>query len=95
MGSTLDSRGMDELNQIPLHGYINGIAVGPKARFCIAACGQEPALGRWHRVPKAKNRLAIVQMRWDNDHESSDEEEGLNETVVNPTGSEESDTDGE
>mmetsp|Transcript_38774 Transcript_38774/g.93721 ORF Transcript_38774/g.93721 Transcript_38774/m.93721 type:complete len:512 (+) Transcript_38774:54-1589(+) len=74
MGSTLDSRGMEELNRIPLSGYVNGIAVGPKARFCVAACGQEPKLGRWHRVPKAKNRLAIVQMRWDNDDESEEEE---------------------
>lgn len=80
MGSTLNSRGMEELNSIPLSGYVNGIAVGPKARFCVAACGQEPKLGRWHRVPKAKNRLAIVQMRWGNDN-ASDEEEG---DEVNP-----------
>ena len=64
---------MEELKSIPLSGYLNGIAVGPKARFCVAACGQEPKLGRWHRVPKAKNRLAIVQMRWDNDDDSDEE----------------------
>lgn len=75
MGSTLDSRDMEELNSIPLTGYVNGIAVGPKARFCVAACGQEPRLGRWHRVAKAKNRVAIVQLRWDNDNDS-DEDDG-------------------
>jgi len=94
MGSTLASRGMDELSRIPLSGYINGIAVGPKARFCIAACGQEPALGRWHRVPKVKNRLAIVQMRWDNDDDSSDEE-GLNEMDANPRSEMKIDSDSE
>lgn len=67
---------MEELNRIPLSGYVNGIAVGPKARFCVAACGQEPKLGRWNRVPKAKNRLAIVKMRWDNGKDRSEEEEG-------------------
>lgn len=92
MGSTLDSRGMEELNRIPLSGYVNGIAVGPKARFCVAACGQEPKLGRWNRVPKAKNRLAIVQMRWDNDNDS-DEGEG-DEMDENSAMRLESDSDG-
>jgi hypothetical protein len=50
--------------------------MGPKARFCVVAVGQEPRLGRWHRVPKAKNRFGIVRLRAseDNGGDSSDDD---------------------
>lgn len=73
-GSTNDERGIEALSQIPLHGYINDIAVGPKARFCVVAMGQEPRLGRWDRVPRAKNRFGIVQLRCDESDSDSDED---------------------
>lgn len=61
-------------------GYINDIAIGPKARFCVAAVGQEPRLGRWDRVPGAKNRVAIVQLsREDNGKSESEESESESE----------------
>jgi hypothetical protein len=71
-GSTLDSRGLEEINKIPLMGYINGIAIGPRARFCVVASGQEPRLGRWNRVAKAKNRFGIVRLRSQEDGLESD-----------------------
>ena len=58
----MEERGLEPLGDVPLYGYINGIDVGPKAKFCVAAIGQEPRLGRWNRVAKAKNRLAIVKL---------------------------------
>jgi hypothetical protein len=50
--------------------------MGPKARFCVVAVGQEPRLGRWHRVPKAKNRFGIVRLRAseDDDGDSTDDD---------------------
>ena len=63
-------RGIDSVCEIPIHGYINDIAIGPEGRFCVAAVGQEHRLGRWDRVPKAKNRFAII--RW-NDMSFNDE----------------------
>ena len=45
-----------------MHGHINSIAMGPGGKFCVAAIGQEPRLGRWDRVPRAKNRFAIVRL---------------------------------
>jgi len=63
MGQTLKSRSLEPLDKIPMNGYVNGIAIGPKARFCVAAVGQEPRLGRWDRISGAKNRIAIVQLR--------------------------------
>ena len=75
MGSTLDSRGFEAINKIPLLGYVNGIAIGPRARFCVVASGQEPRLGRWNRVAKAKNRFGIVRLRSSDDSLDSDAEE--------------------
>ena len=71
---------MEALSQVPLNGFVNGIAVGPKARFCVVAVGQEPRLGRWNRVPKAKNRFGIVKLRSPDD---ADEEEDANEEMEN------------
>lgn len=61
-GRTLDERGLDELFAVPLPGYINAISFGPKAKFCVAAVGQEHRLGRWNRIAGAKNRLAVVKL---------------------------------
>ena len=57
-----------------MQGFVNGVEVGPRARFCVVAVGQEPRLGRWDRVPKAKNRFGIVKLRPLESAESSDEE---------------------
>ena len=73
-GQTLGTRGLEALNRIPLSGFVNGIAVGPKARFCVVASGQEPRLGRWDRIPRAKNRFGIVRLRRSDDVQSSEEE---------------------
>jgi len=54
---------LSSLAKIPVHGYVNGVAIGPKGRFCVAAVGQEHRLGRWGRVPRAKNRFAIVTLK--------------------------------
>lgn len=74
-GATLDERGLEPLSQVPVHGFINDIDIGPKAKFCVAAIGQEPRLGRWNRVAKAKNRVAIVKLRREDTEGSSDDDE--------------------
>ena len=50
------------MDDVPIHGHINSIAMGPGGKFCVAAVGQEPRLGRWDRVLRAKNRFAIIQL---------------------------------
>ena len=47
---------------IPLDGYLNSIALGPRGRFAVVAKGQEHRLGRWNPVQGATNRLAIVKL---------------------------------
>ena len=73
-GQTLATRGVEALNEIPLAGFVNGIVVGPEARFCVVAAGQEPRLGRWERVPRAKNRFGIVRLRTGDDVLKQDED---------------------
>jgi len=65
-GKTSNERGLEPLQKVPVHGYVNDIAIGPQGKFCVAALGQEPRLGRWDRVPRAKNRFAIIQLKKDN-----------------------------
>lgn len=88
-GQTVEERGLEPLSHIPIHGYINDIAVGPKTKFCVVAVGQEPRLGRWSRVSKAKNRLAIVKLQPDGSEEEgsvSEEEEYDNVAYNEPPG---------
>jgi len=79
-GDKAADRGLEAICKIPLFGYINDIAIGPKARFCVAAVGQEPRLGRWERIAKSKNRFAIIQLRSDDDDK---DEEDVGDDVDN------------
>jgi ribosomal RNA-processing protein 9 len=79
MGKSLQERGIEPLSQIPVRGYINSIAVGPKARFCVAAVGQEHRCGRWNRVQGAKNRIAIVNLHSSSEIDDDDPEEDIHE----------------
>jgi ribosomal RNA-processing protein 9 len=72
MGQTRDNRSMEPCDEIPLTGHVNSIAVGPKARFCVVAVGQEPKMGRWNRVAGAKNRFGIIRMRSEEDINTDD-----------------------
>lgn len=77
---------------------MNDIAIGPQGKFCVAALGQEPRLGRWDRVPRAKNRFAIIQLKKDNcdslaaageKEEEEKEDENNNDDDVDDSDSEE------
>lgn len=76
-GEKASDRGLENIGKVPLFGYINDIAIGPKGRFCVAAVGQEPRLGRWDRVAGAKNRFAIVQLTdaVDETHDDDDDDD--------------------
>ena len=30
-------QGIDVCAPIPVHGFVNGLAIGPRAKFCVAA----------------------------------------------------------
>jgi ribosomal RNA-processing protein 9 len=62
-GKTLEDRGLEPVGSVPLHGYINDIAMGPRGRFCAVATGQDHRYGRFGRVPRGLNRFVIVSLR--------------------------------
>jgi len=73
MGETNSDRKLEAMGKIPLHGFVNDAIIGPGAKFCIAALGQEPRLGRWKRIPRAKNRFVIMTLRGDKDNGAVEE----------------------
>lgn len=61
--------------QIPIPGYINQLQLGPKGRFCMAAVGQEPKMGRWQVMKGAKNRIVHVNLSGEGGDEGVDVDE--------------------
>jgi ribosomal RNA-processing protein 9 len=80
-GKTLNERGLDPLCNIPMEGHINGIAFGPKAKFCVVAVGQEHKFGRYGSVKGAKNRFGIVQLQSPDAADDDDDEESEDEVA--------------
>lgn len=78
----MSEQGIEPIAAIPIHGFINGIAIGPKARFCVAAIGQEHRLGRWHKVARGRNRVAIIRLKDREDKMKGDEPSDGNSTHV-------------
>ncbi|XP_010923673.1 U3 snoRNP-associated protein-like EMB2271 [Elaeis guineensis] len=58
-----DNKGIRPLFSYPLVGFINSLAFAKSGRFLLAGVGQEPRLGRWGRVPAARNGVAIHSIR--------------------------------
>lgn len=59
----VSERALEPLCQIPVHGFVNGLAIHSDATYAVAAVGQEHRSGRWQRIPRAKNRLAILKLQ--------------------------------
>ena len=89
-GRNLQERGLKPLCRIPVRGYVNALAMGPKAKFCVAAIGQEHRSGRWSRIPGAKNRIAIINLHSDALDIADDAEEKNEEVPVGFESDEES-----
>ncbi|KAE8658900.1 U3 snoRNP-associated protein-like YAO [Hibiscus syriacus] len=50
------------LYDIPLVGFVNSLAFAKSGQFLVAGVGQEPRLGRWGRLPAARNGVAIQRL---------------------------------
>lgn len=55
-------RSLQEIQKIPVQGFVNGIAFAPNGKCLYAAVGQEHRLGRWWRDAKAKNGLLVIPL---------------------------------
>lgn len=54
-----ENRTLKPLFDIPLTGYVNSLAIAKSGRFLVAGVGQEPRLGRWGRIPAARNGVVL------------------------------------
>jgi len=63
------------IGKVPVAGFINGVALGPRGRFAVAACGREHRLGRWGECKGARNRVAIVDLQGQDDHNTENDDE--------------------
>ncbi|CEP00351.1 WD domain, G-beta repeat [Plasmodiophora brassicae] len=48
--------------EVPIAGFLNSIKFARSGRFAVCAVGQEPRLGRWTTVQKARNGINIVNL---------------------------------
>ncbi|XVF23126.1 hypothetical protein REPUB_Repub13aG0010900 [Reevesia pubescens] len=51
------------LYDVPLVGFVNSLAFAKSGQFLVSGVGQEPRLGRWGRLPTAKNGVAIQPLK--------------------------------
>ncbi|XP_057754064.1 U3 snoRNP-associated protein-like EMB2271 [Arachis stenosperma] len=50
-------------HNVPLVGFVNSLTIAKSAKFLIAGVGQEPRLGRWGRIPEARNGVSILPLK--------------------------------
>lgn len=55
-------RSLNPLFEIHLVGFINALCFTPDGTQLIAGVGQEHRLGRWWRIPEAKNSIVIIPL---------------------------------
>ncbi|XP_033334240.2 U3 small nuclear riboprotein factor 55K [Megalopta genalis] len=55
-------KSLEPLFEIQLTGFINALYFTPDGTELIAGVGQEHRLGRWWRIPEAKNSIVIIPL---------------------------------
>ncbi|KAG9147598.1 hypothetical protein Leryth_007392 [Lithospermum erythrorhizon] len=58
-----ESKGINPLFELPLVGFVNSLVFAKSGKFLIAGVGQEPRLGRWGKIPKARNGISIHTLK--------------------------------
>ncbi|KAL5771871.1 hypothetical protein ACOSP7_011480 [Xanthoceras sorbifolium] len=57
-----EAKNIRPIFDIPLVGFVNSMAFAKSGQFLVAGVGQEPRLGRWGRLPAARNGVAIQSL---------------------------------
>ncbi|KGN52615.1 U3 snoRNP-associated protein-like YAO [Cucumis sativus] len=60
---TSDKKDVRPLYDLPLVGFVNSLTFANSGRFVVAGVGQEPRLGRWGRIPAARNGVAVHPLK--------------------------------
>ncbi|KAF6166095.1 hypothetical protein GIB67_023805 [Kingdonia uniflora] len=50
------------LFSLPIVGFVNSLAFAKSGKFLVAGVGQEPRLGRWGRIPAARNGVLVQSL---------------------------------
>ncbi|KAF7119813.1 hypothetical protein RHSIM_Rhsim13G0120200 [Rhododendron simsii] len=58
-----ESKGIRPLFELPLVGFVNSLAFAKSGQFLVAGVGQEPRLGRWGRIPGARNGVLVHPLK--------------------------------
>ncbi|KAI7999186.1 U3 snoRNP-associated protein-like YAOH [Camellia lanceoleosa] len=58
-----ESKGLRPLFELPVVGFVNSLAFAKSGQFLVAGVGQEPRLGRWGRIPAARNGVAVHSLK--------------------------------
>ena len=58
----VEERKLKPLMSVPITGFVNGISLAPSGKFLACAVGQEHRLGRWFRIPEARNSLCLLTL---------------------------------
>ncbi|GAB5353015.1 hypothetical protein AAMO2058_000002200 [Amorphochlora amoebiformis] len=53
---------LEQLHEIPILGFINAICISRNGKFLVLGVAQEHRMGRWERIPKARNGIHIVYL---------------------------------
>lgn len=56
-------RKLEEIQKIPVSGFVNSLAFTPDGNYLVAGVGQEHRLGRWWRLKEAKNSVVVIPLR--------------------------------
>ncbi len=60
--ASLTEQNLSPVAAVPIAGWVNGIAIGRRARFAVAAVGQEHRLGRWKRIPAGRCGVHVIDL---------------------------------
>lgn len=58
-----NGRKFNQILEIPVTGFVNGLTFTADGRTLIAAIGQEHRLGRWWRISESKNQVLIIDLK--------------------------------
>jgi len=60
--ATLHPPTLEEVNKLPLRGFINAIKIDSSGSLVVVAVGQEHRLGRWERIKEGKNGVHVIPL---------------------------------
>jgi len=57
-------RDLVPIQRIPVEGFVNSLRFSSSGKFLVCGVGQEHRLGRWERIPTAKNSTRIIPLQF-------------------------------